>query len=318
MSPNDALALFAAALKVSLPTFGWVILGVILNWLGALSDKWISTISRLAFNFGLPLMLFAGAAGVDYSALGGAAYLLAGMLATVTTLGLAWFYSLWRGHPRALRGIFVQGAFRSNLAIVGVALAISAYGDRGTQLAALPIAVMTTLYNILAVWVLNTTLGVGANVKSVVVGIVRNPLIIGIAAGVVLSVSGLPVPGFVEPMSNGLSRFFLPLMLVCIGGSMKISDLRSAGAITWEATAWRLCAAPLVAVLLALAMGVQGEQLGVLFLLVSSPAAASSFIMVVAARGDGVLAANIIVLTTLFSVITVTAGFFLLSLFSLV
>jgi predicted permease len=50
----------------------------------------------------------------------------------------------------------------------------------------------------------------------------------------------------------------------------------------------------------------------------SSPVAAASFVMVVAARGDGVLAANIVVLTTLLSVVTVTAGFFLLSLFALV
>jgi len=59
-------------------------------------------------------------------------------------------------------------------------------------------------------------------------------------------------------------------------------------------------------------------QLGVLFLLVASPVAAASFVMVVAARGDGVLAANIVVLTTLLSIVTVTLGFFLLSMFSLV
>jgi predicted permease len=65
-------------------------------------------------------------------------------------------------------------------------------------------------------------------------------------------------------------------------------------------------------------MGVRGEQLGILFLLLSSPVAAASFVMVVAARGDGALAANIVVLSTLCSVVTVTAGFYLLSLFGLV
>ncbi len=79
-----------------------------------------------------------------------------------------------------------------------------------------------------------------------------------------------------------------------------------------------MCVSPLLTVLLALALGVEGEQLGVLFLLVSSPVAASSFVMVVAARGDGVLAANIVVLTTLLSALTVTLGLFVLSLFSLV
>ena len=318
MSIADALALFYATLKVSVPTFAWVVLGLLLHRVGALSDALIKRISRLAFNFGLPVMLFAGAAQVDYANVGNARYLLAGVLATLLTLTLSWIYSRWRGHPRELQGIFVQAAFRSNLAIVGVALAVAAYGERGPVLAALPVALMTALYNVLAVWVLNTTLGIGTSVMLLLQGIARNPLIIGIAAGVALSVSGLPVPAFVVPLSSGLSVFFLPLMLVCIGGSMKLSDLRSAGAITWEATFWRLCLGPLLGVMLALAIGVSGEQLGVLFLLLSAPVAASSFVMVVAAKGDGVLAANIVVLSTLLSIVTVTAGFFLLSLFSLV
>ena len=265
----------------------------------------------------LPLMLFAGAAQVDYSGLGSARYLLAGVLATLLTVVLSTLYSRWRGHPLAQRGIFVQAAFRSNLAIVGMALAFSAYGERGTVLAALPIALMTMLYNVLAVLVLNTTLGTSTTMRSVLVGIARNPLIIGISAGVCLSISGLPVPAVLRPIGSGLSIFFLPLVLVCIGASMNFSRLYKAGALTWEATLWRLCVAPLLSILLAWSIGVRDEQLGVMFLLLATPVAASSHVMVVAARGDGTLAANIVVLTTLLSMVTITCGFFLLSVFSL-
>lgn len=315
---SDPLALLYSALSVSVPTFGWVLLGLLLRRVGLVSAAFIGTVSRLAFNYGLPLMLFASAAQVDYSALGNARYLAAGALGTFLTLALAWAYSRWRGHPRAQQGIFVQAAFRSNLAIVGLGLAVSAYGERGPLLAALPVALMTALYNVLAVWVLNSTLASGTSVKSLLYGIARNPLIIGISCGVALSLSGLPIPGLIVPASAGLSAFFLPLMLICIGGSMQISQLRSTGAIAWEATVWRLCVGPLLTVLLALLMGVRDEQLGVLFLLTASPVAAASFVMVVAARGDGVLAANIVVLTTLLSIVTVTLGFFLLSVFALV
>jgi len=317
LSHPDSLALFLAALKVSLPTFGWVLMGLALRRLRVISTALIGTVSRFSFNYGLPLMLFAGAAQVDYAALGHARYVLAGVLATLLALATSWWYSRWRGHPRAVQGIFVQAAFRSNLAIVGLALAVSAYGERGPLLAALPVALLTVLYNVLAVWVLNASLGADTSTRALLAGIARNPLVIGIAAGAALSVSGLPVPGVVTPAGAFLSALFLPLMLVCIGGSMDLSNLRSAGAVTWEATAWRLCVAPLLGTLLAVALGVRGEALGVLFLLLASPVAAASFVMVVAARGDGALAANIIVLTTLLSVVTVTLGFFVLSLLSL-
>lgn len=318
MSLNDALALFYAALTVSLPAFGWVILGLILCRVGLLPRALNDNISKLSFQFGLPVMLFAGAAQVDYSSLASARYLLAGVAATLLTLVLSWWYSKWRGHPRAVQGIVVQAAFRSNLAIVGVALTFSAYGERGPMLAAMPIAVMTVLYNILAVWVLDTTLGSATNWRSILWGIVRNPLIVGITAGALLSISGLPQPESIGSAGRLLSVFFLPLVLICIGGSMDMSQLYRAGAVCWEASFLRLFLSPFLGVVLALLLGVRGEPLGVLFLLMASPVAASSYVMVVAARGDGVLAANVIVLTTLLSIVSVTLGFFLLSLFSLV
>ena len=316
MLPDHALSLFLAALQVSLPTFAWVILGLVLARLGLLPEQLVTALSKVAFSFVLPLMLLVGAAQVDYSALGNARYLLAGMLATLVTLCSSWVYSRWRGHPRAQQGIFVQAAFRSNLAIIGIALAVAAYGERGTVLAALPVAVMTALYNVLAVWVLNTTLGRDSSPVAILLGIARNPLIIGIAIGVLLSILRAPLPGGLVTLGELISDYFLPVMLLCIGGAMKLSHLRGAGTITWEATLWRLCIGPLLGVLIAVAVGVRGEQLGVLFLLLSSPVAAASFVMVVAARGDGVLAANIVVLTTLLSMLTVTLGFFLLSLWS--
>ena len=318
MTLADAAALFYHCLLVSLPTFGWVVAGAVLARIGWLPQSLNDRISRVSFNFGLPLLLFAGAASVDYSSLRSATFLLAGVLATLAVTMASWGYSAWRGHVLAERGIFVQGAFRSNLAIMGLALCISAYGEKGAQLGALAVAVMTSLYNVLAVLVLNRTLGDNSSPVAALLGVLRNPLLIGIAAGVALSLSGLPVPDVVEPASLRLGQFFLPLMLVCIGGAMKLSELRLSGSLAWEATFWRLVIAPLLSVLLALALGVRDEALGVLFLLVASPAAAASYIMVVAARGNGVLAANIVVLTTVLSVITLTLGLFVLSLLSLV
>ncbi|KAA1194615.1 AEC family transporter [Pseudohalioglobus sediminis] len=309
--------MFLTCLKVSLPTFGWVIAGAVLARLGWLSESLNDRISRLSFRYGLPLMLFAGAASVDYASVLGATYLLAGVLGTLLVTAVSWCYSIWRGHPLRERGIFVQGAFRSNLAIMGLALCISAYGERGAQLAALAVAVMTSLYNILVVFVLNSTLGGTSSVQAALLGILRNPLIIGIAAGAALALSGLPVPAVVEPASVWLSAFFLPLMLVCIGGAMKLGELRQSGALAWESTAWRLLVSPALTVMLALLIGVRGEALGVLFLLVGAPAAASGYIMVVAARGNGVLAANIVVLSTLLSALSLTLGLFVLSLLGL-
>jgi predicted permease len=314
----DLPQLILTALSVSLPTFGWVVLGMVLRRLGWLQQRYIDAVSRFAFNATLPLLLFMSAAGVDFAALGGATYLLAAVIGTLLTLACAWLYGRWRDFARPTLGLFVQASFRSNLAIVGFALCHAAYGAEGLSLAALPVALLTALYNILAVWVLQVTHGGSRSLLGLLRSMAINPLLLGISAGVIVALAGWPLPAFTLVLKQGLSQLFLPLMLVCIGGALRISVLRTAGSVTWEATCWRLMVGPTLGVAVAVMMGVEGMQLGVVFLLLSAPVAAASFIMVVAARGDGTLAANIVVLTTLMSIVTVTLGFALLILAGLV
>jgi len=295
-----------------------VILGVLLRRVGLLGERVITTVSRIAFQFALPVLLFASAGGVNFYALGDVSYLLAGIASTLLIFGLSWAYGLWRNIPKRQLGVFVQASFRSNLAIVGVALCISAYGDTGVALAALPIAILTALYNILAVVVLNTHYGTSRSVAGFALGMLRNPLLVGIGLGIFASLLRWPVPGPVQTFSWAISTYYMPLALVCIGGSMNLESLRNSAALTWEALVWRLCISPALGISIALAMGVSGAHLGVLFLLLASPVAAASFVMVVAAKGDDRFAANVIVLTTLFSIVTVTVGFFVLSVLGVV
>ncbi|QIB67571.1 AEC family transporter [Kineobactrum salinum] len=282
---------------------------MLLRRIGLLPPALVEFISRLAFNVGLPLLLCISAAGLDFATIGSATYLLAGVVATLLTLVLGWIYARWRGFPQPVLGVFVQATFRSNLAIIGISLCHAAYGERGLALAVLPVAVLTTLYNVLAVWVLQTTLGSSRSFSGLLLALIRNPLLLGIGAGACVSLLDWSLPSWTATAATGLSVFFLPLILVSIGAAMRLRSLMRASTVTWEATAWRLCVGPLLTLLVALAMGVNGEPLGVLFLLISAPVAAASYVMVVALRGDGVLAANIIVLTTLLSVLSVALGF---------
>ncbi|MBA6412507.1 AEC family transporter [Parahaliea sp. F7430] len=306
---SEPLALIFTSLSVSGPTFAWVLLGVLLRRVGLLGQRYIDRFSGFAFTVGIPILLFSSAATVDYSKVFGASYLLAGVLATLTTLSCSALYAYLRRFPRQDAGVFVQAAFRSNLAIVGIALCHAAYGDSGVALAALPVAVMTALYNILAVWVLSLTHEANHSIGRILIGMARNPLLIGILLGVFVALLKLPLPALVGDTAGWLSTYFLPMTLVAIGASIQLNTLHRLGRLAWEATAWRLCVAPALGLAVALLLAVEGQALGVIFLLLSAPVAAASFVMVVAAKGNATSAANVIVLSTLLSSITVTLGF---------
>ncbi len=309
---------FITALAVTGPTYLWLLSGVVARRLDWVDDQLVMWASQFSFRLGMPLVLFYGASRVDYSTLLQARYLLAGVTATLLVAVLASFWARLRGFERGEAGQFVQGSFRSNLGIVGIALCANAYGDDGLALAALPVAVMTILYNIIAVIVLERSHGGSRGVAGILRGVLGNPLIIGIALGILVSVLGLELPTLVQRGVSYSSSLILPMALVTIGASLSLKVLRESGRITIDTLYWRHLISPLTGVGIGIAWGVFGAEMGVLFLLLSSPIANASFVMVVAVGGNGGLAANLIVLSTLVSGVTTTLGFALLNALGLV
>jgi predicted permease len=310
--------LFGFALGVTGPTFLWVLCGVVVRRISWVTEGLIQAASLLVFRAGLPVILFFAAVRVDYSHIFLANYLQAGIVATIVVVIAASLYRRWRRFPLADGAIFVQGAYRSNLGVIGVALCAAAYGQDGLALAALPVAVMTILYNLIAVVLLNNAYGRGHSAATLLPGILGNPLIIGIGAGVMVSLSGAKVPLYLMNAGGVFTAGLLPVSLMCIGASLNLKALHAASMLTLETTVWKLLVAPLLGVVIAVAMGVHGAELGVLFLLLASPVAAASYIMVMASGGSGAMAANIVVVSTLFSSITLTLGLALLQFTGLV
>jgi predicted permease len=305
---TELSALFGFAAGVTVRTFLWVILGLLLHRLGRVPDWLVQQVSLFAFRVGLPVVLFFGAARVDYRQVAHARYLLAAAAATLVVVAAALAYARLRGIRGENTAIFVQGAYRANTGVVGVALAAAAYGEEGVALAAMPVAVLTILYNLIAVVLLGSAYSAERSPVRWLGDVLRNPLVIGIALGAACSISGLTLNFHVERVGAVFSYLMLPLALACIGASLNLAVLRESGLLTLEASAWKLLVTPLVVVVLAAWMGVHSAELGVLFLLTASPVATASYIMVAAAGGNSALAANIVVASTLLSLPSITLG----------
>lgn len=309
---------FDFALGVTSQTFVWVVLGTLIYRLGWLPDWLVRESSVFVFRVGLPVVLFFGAVKVDYRLLGHAAYLLAPVLATLLIVVAALIYARLRRYHGETGALFVQGAYRSNAGVMGLALASSAYGEEGVALAALPVAIITILYNVIAVILLATVYSQQQSLRGWLGEILRNPLVFGITIGALYSLSGWSLNFHVERVGAIFTAGMLPIALACIGASLNLRSLRESGWLALEVSVWKLVVAPAVTVAVALALGVHSAELGVLYFLVSAPVAAASYVMVVAAGGNGPMAASLVVLSTLLSVFTITLGLGLLQLWGYV
>ncbi len=288
---------------------------------GLMDKGFVLAASKLIYTVSLPCLLFLLVLSADWS--DSAAYVLIGysLIATCVITALALLSAPYLVKNEDDRGVFVQGVYRSNMGIVALALVDSAYGAAGLALAAVPITLNTLLYNILAVFILNKNpqgaRGLAAR-RQALIAVLRNPLILAITAGMLLSWTGLVLPQTVSHGAKLLSQLTLPLALLCVGASLQMSTLVSPDRVAISASIGKLIISPLLTVSAAyLLFDIQGAALGILFFMTASPAATAGFAMVVAYGGNAQLTAQMIALSTVASVATIGAGTFVLNYFGL-
>jgi len=317
---DSPLATFGFAFSVTAPIFVMLILGIVLKRIQMIDDNFVKSASTIVFNIGLPVLLFNSCAKVDFSQAADSRLLIAGGIMTFAVFYLSGITAHWHLKDKRDRGVFVQGAFRGNLVILGLAFCANAYGEAGVAIASLPVAVTVVIYNALSVYSLNQSLNTQAETswKKTLFDILKNPLIISIALGLIANILSFHLPKMLQDSSDYLTQMVLPLALICVGGALDLKQLRKSDDGSLAASMWKLIASPIIACAIAIALGVRGQNLAILFLLSSSPSATVGFAMVHAMNGNTKLAANIIVQTTLGAMITVTAGLWILQITKLV
>ncbi|WP_447589355.1 AEC family transporter [Aquipseudomonas campi] len=306
------LAVFLQTLAITVPVFAMLFLGVLLKRLALIDAHFINTASSLVFNVSMPVMLFLAILHADLNTALQPAVIGYFVLATLLGFLFCWGWAIWRC-PRADRGVFVQGCFRGNNGIIGLALATSLYGDYGLSLGGVLGGVVILTYNSLSVVVLEVYNPNGqVRPWRLLKSMLSNPLIIGVLAAIPLAYWRISLPGWLLTSGEYLAQLTLPLALICIGGTLSLASLRNSGRLAIDASLLKVAVLPLLATLGAFLCGFRNAELGILFLYFASPTAAASFVMARAAGGNYELAAAIIVITTLLAVVSTNIGLFVL------
>ncbi|WP_445936963.1 AEC family transporter [Pseudomonas sp.] len=306
------LAIVQQTISVTAPVFSMLFLGVALKRLGLIDAAFINTASALVFRGTLPTLLFLGIVKADLNTALQPALLLYFVLATLGCFLLAWGWAILRC-PEADRGIYTQGAFRGNNGIIGLALATSMYGDYGLSVGAVLGGVVILSYNTLSAIVLAIySPQAKTDVWSLSKSIATNPLIVGVLLAIPFAAWQIPLPTWLLTSGGYFAQMSLPLALICIGGTLTLESLRESSGMAISSSLMKVLWLPLLATLGAWLWGFRDADLAILFLYFASPTAAASFVMAKAVGGNHQLAAAIIVLTTLATVVTTNLGLFVL------
>ena len=331
------------AVNAILPIILLIVLGYVLKRIKFLSKDFLKTGNKLVFKVLLPVMLFMNIYDSDWSAFRWDIILYSLIaIAVIFCLGLLTCILTTKRAER--RGVILQCIFRSNFAIIGTSLAASLAGGGFEQSVAANVALLQAfsipVFNILAVISLSVfaekpqSAADGQPVKhsskqsvsAILKGIVTNPLIIGVAVGLIfLGIRQAETAIFGEvvfSIKNHLTflhsaltltgSIASPFALIVLGGQFEFSATRGMLKEIAVATGWRLVLAPLlgigVAVLLTRYTSVLPlgpNEFPALVALFATPVAVSSAIMAAEMKSDEQLATQLVVWTSVLSIITI-------------
>ncbi|MCL6408584.1 AEC family transporter, partial [Dickeya dadantii] len=195
------------------------------------------------------------------------------------------------------RGIFVQGGFRSNTGIMGMAFAMSAYGEEGVAVGSMYLMVTVIMFNALSVITLTRSLQRQSPeqripVRTLLRGIFTNPLIIGLLCGAAYAQSHLPIPAVIKQTGSFISSMALPLALLCAGASLEWRSMFRSSNVAMLSSVAKLLVVPGLLTFGGWLAGFRGVELGIIFLFSSTPTASGSYVMTRAMGGNATLAAN--------------------------
>ena len=223
---------------------------------------------------------------------------------------------------KSMVGAFTQGAFRGSQAILGVAFVQNLYECAG--LVPLMIVASVPLYNIFSVLVLTVTApdAGAADHRGMVVrtlrGIITNPIILGILAGLPFSLLSIDFPPMADKFLGMLGGCATPMALLSIGASFEGAKAIKKLGPTCAATFIKLILLPVIFLPIAVHMGFREQALVAIVILCGAPSTVSGYVMAKNMGADHVLSSSIIVLTTVLSAITLTLTLFILKSLALI
>ncbi len=302
------------------PVFLIVALGYFLKKLGMINDNFVKLSSRIVFSVSLPALIFIEISKTDLTRILNLELIGFSYIGTLLTFLIVWLISILAVKTATDRTVFIQGSFRGNFAVIGLALIANVYGVDNLGKASLLLAFTIPLYNTLSVIALTVPLRKERqmNIGHTVFEIVRNPLILAVIFSLPLSYFKIELPFIAERTINYLAALALPLALLGIGGFMNFKEIKKGFKLSVFSSVLKLIFFPLVMTYGAYLFGFRGYDLGILFILFACPTAIASFSMAEAMGSNSKLAANILLMTTLASLITITAGLFILKQYNLI
>ncbi|MCB2017044.1 MAG: AEC family transporter [Hydrogenophaga sp.] len=288
--------------RLLFPDFSLILCGYLLCRFTALDRKVWEPIEGLVYFFLFPVLLFQSIVRTPLDL--GAASNLAAAGFSLGLCGIALSYSVprwpWLGRRIEVRrhAASAQVGFRFN-SFIALALAEKLAGPQGLQMIAVLIGVCVPLFNVGAVWPMARHANRGFARE-----LVRNPLILATASGLVANLLGFSIPDWLAPTTSRIGQSSLPLGLMAAGAGMRLGSLSTSRALSLSVLGVKHLAMPLMALGMAQLFRLEDTQTLIILMFSAVPTASSCYVLAARMGYDGPYVAGLVTASTLAGVLS--------------
>ncbi|WP_315523092.1 AEC family transporter [Fusobacterium massiliense] len=299
---------FLLALNVVFPMFFLMMLGVILKRIKMVDERSLTVMNSLIFRVFMSTLLFLSVYNIgDLSAFSAKnlKLMLYAFVSILVVLVLAWLIFVRLIDDKKRLAVMIQGVYRGNFILFGLAIAGSLYGDAGLGIVSILTVVTIPTFNILAVIILEYYSGKEISRKKLIKQVSKNPLVIATVIGILFLASGIKLPKPIYKSLNDISKIATPLAFIVLGAELKFGNMLKNIKYLIFVDFLKLVVNPLISISIGKMLGFQGAEIVALLAMTACPTAVSSFTMAKEMNVDGDLAGEIVATTSLISIATI-------------
>lgn len=299
---------FLLALNVVFPMFFLMMLGVILKRIKMVDERSLTVMNSLIFRVFMSTLLFLSVYNIgDFSAFSvkNLKLMLYAFVSILVVLVLAWLIFVRLIADKKRLAVVIQGVYRGNFILFGLAIAGSLCGDAGLGIVSILTVITIPTFNILAVIILEYYSGKEISRKKLIKQVSKNPLVIATVIGIIFLASGIKLPKLIYKSLNDISKIATPLAFIVLGAELKFGNMLKNMKYLIFVDFLKLVVNPLISISIGKMLGFQRAEIVALLAMTACPTAVSSFTMAKEMNVDGDLAGEIVATTSLVSIATI-------------
>lgn len=295
---------FVLSAHAVLPMFLIMAVGYLIKCTGLMDRSDVFKINKVSFHVFLPCMLFYSIYTSDISGSIRPSLMAYAILSVLIIYLISWIFINHTEPDIGLRSVSIQGLFRSNYVIMGIPIAIALLGKENIGAVSVMVGIVVPLYNVLAVICLEHYNGRKTSLKDHFIPILKNPLIISSAIGILFLVLKVRLPYSLDAMVSGLGDIAAPLQLFLLGVFFDFKGMKKFIRQLITVNTGKLIIFPAVFLTVAYLLGFRQADFVSLMGIYAAPTAINSFTMAQQMGGNEDLAGSIVVSTTAVSILT--------------